>query len=183
MKKLSGLSGGAILMAGLLFLSFTVQKAHHNPQVRGEGHETVSEKLFIPDAFFVKYNPRIHDWTNMDDNNKYGVVNDIRWEFDKAEQAMDYHKKNLSVNSQKGVELHAKIAIPGAEELHIYKEAASIEKLNKDMGINTMEYCYLFVVNKVVAKVWVKVNGNVSVEEASLFAREAAKTIQLAIGK
>jgi hypothetical protein len=178
---------GIVITAGLLSISFTPNKL----QVRGEGHEKVSENLFIEDAFFKQFNlepavrssQKIHDWTSMDENNKYAVVNDIRWEFDTHDQALDYHKKNLSVNSQKGVELHPRISIPGVEELHIYKESTSIENLNKDLGINTMEYCYLFVVDKVVAKVWVKVNGNVRVDEASVFAREAAKTIQKALEK
>jgi hypothetical protein len=189
MKNLSVLIT-AIIALGIISISFTSKKVNRL-QVRGEGHETVPEKLFIDDAFFTKYkleqavrsNQKIHDWTSMDETNKYVVVNDIRWEFDKPEQALDYHRKNLSVNSQKGVELHPRISIAGVEELHVYKESASIENLNKDLGINTMEYCYLFVVDRVVAKIWVKVNGNVSVEEASLFAREAAKTIQKALGK
>jgi len=183
----------ASVALAIFTISFTAPAKAPMLQAKGEGHEKVSEKLFIDDAFFKKYKleasaraiQRIHDWTNMvDKDNKYAVVNDIRWEFDKPEQALDYYQKNLTVNSQKGVELKGtRINIPGVTELHIYKESASIENLNKDLGISTMEYGYLFVVDKVVAKVWVKVNGDVKVDEAALFAKEAASTIHKALGK
>jgi hypothetical protein len=190
MKKITVVLTVCIVFAAFA-MSFVPKNTLMNLQAKGEGHESVSDKLFIPADYFKKFNldpepvinPRIHDWASMDKTNKYAVVNDIRWEFDNAVLALDYQKKNLSANSQKGVELHPQLNVTGVTEMHVYKEAESITNLNKDLGINTMEYCYLFVVDKVVAKVWVKVNGDIKVEEASVFAREASLAIKKALGK
>ena len=180
-----------VILIGTVSFSFISKTAVAFKPGNPDGHEQIADNLFIADAFFVKYNltlgprtsPHIRDWSTIDRTSKIGVVDDVRWEFDNAEKAAEYHAKNLKVNSESGLEIQAKIYIPGALNLHIYRESKSITDLNKEMGIDTKEFYFLFTIDKVVAKVFVSVNGDVSVNDASVFAIEAAKTIKKALGK
>ena len=189
MKNLFGFAV-AFFVSGLFLVSFSSETRSYAVKGNPDGLDKIPDNLFIPDAFFVKYNLKmapqsnlhIKDWSTPERTAEIGVVDDVRWEFNNADEAMAYHKKNLVVNSENGVEIKDGVYIPGAEELHIYRESKSITDLNQNMGINTKEFYFLFVIDKVVAKVFVTVNGNVSLNDASVFAKEAAKDIRNALG-
>ena len=190
MKNLYRSSAALFVISLLLFFSFSSLTVSHTPKGNPDGLETIPDNLFIPDVFFTKYklelqersNAHIKDWSTIDRSAKIGVVDDVRWEFKDAEEAMAWHKKNLNVNSESGTELKDKMYIPGAQDLHMYRESKSITDLNKSMGIDSKEYYFLFAMDKVVVKVFVTVNGEVSLDEASAFAKEAAKSVRTALG-
>jgi hypothetical protein len=180
----------AFIFMGAISVSFLSNRTNKHGPGNPDGYDKIADNLFIADAFFAKYNltlgpqtsPHIKDWSSMDRANKFGVVDDIRWEFDDAAKAADYHAKNLKVNSESGLEIQSRIYIPGVMNLHVYRESKSITDLNKEMGIDTKEFYFLFTIDKVVAKVFVSVNGDVSADDASVFPKEAAKTIKKALG-
>jgi len=179
-----------LVVSGLLLVSFSSESSTYAVKGNPDGLDKIPDNLFIPDAFFTKYNlemapqsnVHIKDWSTIDRTARIGVVDDVRWEFNNAEEAMAYHKKNLGVNSESGIEIHDRVYIPGAQELHIYRESKSITDLNQSMGIDTKEFYFLFVIDKVVAKVFVTVNGDATIDDASVFAKEAAKDIRNALG-
>ncbi len=188
--KNSLMFAAALIITGAMLVSFSSQPATYALKGNPDGLDKIPDNLFIPDAFFRKYNlqlapqanAHIKDWSTLERTAEVGVVDDVRWEFNTAEEAMAWHKKNLTVNSENGVQINDKIYIPGAQDLHIYRESKSITDLNQSMGIDTKEFYFLFVINKVVAKVFVTVNGNSSINDALVFAKEAAKDIQNALG-
>jgi len=190
MKNLYRSSAFFFISAFLLVFTLTSLSVSNVPKGNPDGLENITDNLFIPDAFFTKYklelqersNVHIKDWSTIDRTAKFGVVDDVRWEFKDADEAMAWHKKNLKVNSESGEELKDKMYIPGAQELHMYRESKSITDLNKSMGIDSKEYYFLFAMDKVVVKVFVTVNGEVSLEDASVFAKEAAKSVRTALG-
>jgi len=178
------------LLGAMFVFCFSTIAIAQKVKENSDGLETIPDNLFIPDAYFTKYklelqersNAHIKDWSTIDRTAKIGVVDDDRWEFKDAEEALAWHKKNLTVNSESGAEIKDRVYIPGAQDLHIYRESKSITDLNKSMGIDSKEYYFLFAIDKVVLKVFVSVNGNVSLDDASVFAKEAARNVRNALG-
>ena len=184
---------GFVLFLGALTLSlvsFSSNPGKSNIKGNPDGLEKIPENLFIPDAFFTKYNlelapqsnVHIKDWSTIDRTAKIGVVDDVRWEFKDAEEAMAWHKKKLTENSENGVEFKDNMSIPGAQELHMYRESKSITDMNASMNIDTKQFYFIYVIDRVVSKVVVTVNGKVSLDDASVFPKEAAKNVRNALG-
>jgi len=184
---------GSFLLFGTLALSlvsFSPRTSRDFAKGNPDGLEKIPENLFIPDVFFTKYNlelapqsnAHIKDWSTIDRTAKIGVVDDVRWEFKDADEAMAWHKKNLNANSENGVEFKDKMYIPGAQDLHMFRESKSITDMNASMNIDTKQFYFIYVIDKVVAKVVVTVNGKVTLDDASVFAKEAAKNVRNALG-
>ncbi len=189
---MKNLIGSAVLLGALTLSLVSFSSKISRSVVKGnpDGNEKIPENLFIPDAFFTKYNlelapqsnAHIKDWSTIDRTAKIGVVDDDRWEFKDADEAMAWYKKKLTENSENGVEIKDQMYIPGAQELHMYRESKSITDMNASMNIDTKQFYFIYVIDKVVAKVVVTVNGKVSLDDASLFPKEAAKDIRTALG-
>ena len=189
---MKNLFGSALFLGALTLslVSFSTKTSKSFIKGNSDGLEKIPESLFIPDAFFSKYNlelapqsnAHIKDWSTIDRTAKIGVVDDVRWEFKDAEEAMTWHKKKLSENSENGVEFKDKMYIPGAQELHMYRESKSITDMNASMNIDTKQFYFIYVIDKVVSKVVVTVNGKVSLDDASVFPKEAAKNVRNALG-
>jgi hypothetical protein len=176
----------------ILCLSITVagpaQKAGTKDKIN---QDSVPQSYFIRDDFFVKYdmdqkasnNPFMHVWISPVKNSKFSTINDIRLSFANKHKALAFFKKNLAANSENATEIHPGITIQGTQELHIYKESDAMAIQNKKDGYNLRYYFFLFLVDKVYVKVFVSANIETTVQDASIFAIEAAKTVQLATKK
>lgn len=105
-------------------------------------------------------------------------VNDIRWVFDSPQEAMDFHYKFISINSENGVELkdHS-VHLPHVDTLQIFRESENLSKMNKAFGIDANMYYFLFVQGNVVGKLFVNTASTVGLEEAAELADKASNRI------
>jgi hypothetical protein len=185
----------------MIFLGFAVmpgisfKPAPDNSRIKKPKPETLSDS--IPDSYFIssdffetyslkatKKNSHMRVWDNPDKKGFYRTVNDIRFKFDNAEKAGEDFDKNLESNSEAGRELHPGIKIPGTTHLHVFKESKAMEDRLKTFGVKDVRFYYfLFLVDNVYAKVFLTVDKSISVKGASVFAAEAAKRINAALGK
>jgi len=149
--------------------------------------DSLTQAMFIDSSFCSKYNlknvtrnfNRMNIWQNTSaDPKDFMRVCDIRWQFKDNLEAVAFHKKFLSVNSEAGEEIkNANIPVANVTELRIFRESEQMRKMNEAFGAAMNSYYFIFVVDNSVAKIFVYTKPNVSAEEASIFAKEAARRL------
>jgi hypothetical protein len=153
-------------------------------------YDSIPANYYISEDFFGPYSLKsskktnhMHVWNNPDTKGMYRTVNDIRYRFENADRAAADFDKNLEVYSEGGREIHPAIKISGSTHLHIYTESKKMESLLKGFGLSdTRFYYFLFLMDNVYVKVYLSVDKSISVKQASLFAIEAARSVQNATG-
>jgi len=186
LKRIFGLALLAIIACS--FSAFQPAKAL---RASGIKHDSIAPYFFVADTFMAQNglqlksdeNPHMRVWYNPLKTSKYKTVNDIRIGFENHKAALKFFKKNLKGNSENGTEIHPSLVIPGISDLHVYKESDQMVKDNKVSGLNQRYYFFLFLVDYVYVKVFVATDTSTTVEEAAVFAKEAAKTMHLVFGK
>jgi hypothetical protein len=121
---------------------------------------------------------RIIVWRNINMTAKDSITRlcDIRWRFKNNKEALAFHRKYINVNAEDGREIKDyHFTIPGAKELRVFRESAAITDLAKQQKMDPSFYYYIFVVDNYVVKVFVNGKSNLSVDGASVFAKEAAR--------
>ena len=108
-------------------------------------------------------------------------VVDLRWYFNTAEEATQYLKLNLPYLSESGDQINQKIKIDNVSNLYVYNEGAGARSMNKAIGVESYSYFFLFTVKNLVAKVFVNSGKQIAVNEAVVFAKEAAKKLNTAL--
>ncbi len=191
MKNISLFISFAIL-AGFISMSF-VGREFNNIQTAGPKirHDSIPDNYFIPDSFCEKfdlqlksrYHPNMRVWFNPAKNAKYITVNDIRVGFETKGKAVKFFKKNLKSNAENALEIYPKINIPGTKDLHIFRESDAMAKANKLSNINQRYYFFLYLVDYVYVKVFVAASPETTLEEASVFAIEAANSVKRNLAK
>lgn len=150
--------------------------------------DSLTQALYFDSTFCSSYNlknvtrnfKRMNVWTSpLNYNTKdFMQVCDIRWLFKDKSEAEAFHKKFLTVNAEFGEEIkNSKVAIDGVTQLRIFRENEQTRKTNEGFGFPMNFYYFIFVVDNCVAKVFVNTKTNVTVEQAAVFAKEAAKRI------
>ena len=151
--------------------------------------DSLTQSLYIDSTFCSNYNlknitgkfKRMNVWNNPlnYDAKDFMRVCDIRWLFKDKFEAEAFHKKFLPVNSESGEEItNSKVYIENVTQLKIFRENAQARKMNEGFGLSMNFYYFIFIVDNCVAKVFVNTKTNVTVEQAAVFAKEAAKKIK-----
>jgi hypothetical protein len=178
------------IVLGSLFLTSMQTASTCNlsrPVLQGD---SIPNNYYISDSFFAPYSLKssskknhTRTWMNPDTKGMYKTMNDIRYRYASAEQAAEDFESNLQLHSEGAQEIHPAIKIPGTSHLHIYKESKKMKELNKAFGLSDLRFYYfLFLVDNVYIKVFLSVDQSVSIKEASVFAVEAANSVQRALG-
>jgi len=147
--------------------------------------EKWSKAYYISDEFCAakglkpgQTNDFMRVWNSDFINDKMTRVVDIRWYFSSASEANDYLEKNIADLSEKGDTINSKIEIPMVSNLRIFRESADMRKMNESLGLKNNMYFFIFTVKNYLAKVFV--SGDMKLEEAASFAKEAAKRLNAA---
>jgi hypothetical protein len=180
-----------LLFACIVSLSFTVAPSLSKQKVGPVNHDSIPPNFFLPDSFLVNYNlqlksdanPNMRVWKNPLKGSQIFILNDIRLGFKNEKKAVAFLKKNLAENSENGIEIQTGIKIPGTQELRIFRENDKVALANNKAGYNVRCYFFLFVVDYVYVKIFLTTDSKTTVEEASVFAQEAARDLHLALGK
>lgn len=107
------------------------------------------------------------------------IVIDIRWVLESRDKALEFHKTYLKENSESGNPYTKKdIKIKNVEALYIFNENDTGAAVLKEMGVEQRHHYFLFVVDNVVAKVFVATKPNVSTKKAAKFAQLAATQLK-----
>ncbi|MCC6371878.1 MAG: hypothetical protein IT236_12790 [Bacteroidia bacterium] len=183
-----------ILVLIVLFLwsnnFFAQNSALENEFVKFEqSHkDSINPVLYIGEDFYSKYGlksvsqkqGRMQVWSHPlnFDSPDFMRIGDIRWVFKTHQEAMDFHAKYLQVNAEYGEEINMyKFKIPKVDELRVFKESEKTKFMNAEMGFPMNFYYFIFVKDRVVAKVFVNTVPSITVEQASVFAKEAARRV------
>lgn len=141
--------------------------------------------LFLTSSFLAKYNLKLVQsegnfiaWSS-DATSMIQRFVDIRWVFENNEDAWRYHRANLKANSEDGQPLTETIDLPGAQDLYICRESASVEKMIKQMLLTMRQYYFLFVVDNVVFKLFIATDTSVTLQDVKAFAEEAIARLRL----
>lgn len=151
--------------------------------------DNISDDLFLNAAFCEKYglksassgSQRMKMWTSVDGDNaeKFIKVCDVRWHFKSKKEALESYHKFMDIISEGGKEItdHS-IKIEGVQELRIFETGDNMRKMMEAFKITEKEcYYFLFVCNGYVAKVFVNHKQGTTLEQASVFAVEAARLL------
>ena len=149
--------------------------------------DSLTQSMYFDSTFCSTYHlknitkqfTRMNVWqNNIADTEDFIRVCDIRWRFKNHSEALTFHKKYISVNSEGGEEIKkANISIDKITELRVFRESAEMRKMNEALGGTMYFYYYLFVVDNVMAKVFVSSKKNITTERAAIFAKEAARRL------
>jgi len=176
MKKLISL----LFFVGLYIIGHA-QAEHMIPK------EKWSKDFYISDEFCAtkglkpgETNGMLRVWNSVGKGSDVSRVVDIRWYFATAREALQYLKDNLSDLSEQGDSITEKIIIDSVSNLAVYKEGAGMRKMNEALGIKMKMYFFLFTVKNYLAKVFVSSEKDLTVADALLFAKEAAKRLNSA---
>lgn len=176
-----------LLFVSTSYAQFSELEKEFN-QFENTHNDILPQSLFIDSAFCAKYhlknitkdfkNMNIWNENSFNDSEDFMRVCDIRWQFKDKAEAAAFHKKFLPVNSESGEPItNSKITIDKTQQLKIFRENAQTRKMNEGFGLSMNFYYFIFVVDNVVAKVFVNTKTSVTVEQAAVFAKEAAKRI------
>jgi hypothetical protein len=106
---------------------------------------------------------------------------DIRWVFASSQEAADYLEKNLEKESEGGYQVKKTLKLPNATKIYVYREDPMTAGMYEMMGAENVHWYYLFVIDKVVAKVFTMGNKT-SMSTSYKLALEAAKHISQKLG-
>jgi len=147
--------------------------------------EKWSKAFYISDEFCAarglkpgESNDLLRVWNGDFINGMMTRVVDIRWYFTSVSEAKDYLEKNITDLSEKGDTINTKIEIPMVSNLRIFRESADLRKMNESFGLKSNMYYFIFTVKNYLTKVFV--SGDMKLEEAAAFAKEAAKRLNAA---
>lgn len=140
--------------------------------------------FFTPEIFFqemglvkTESNKALRVYTKNEDNpDDVSRIVDIRWVFATKKEASDYLDKNLELQSEGGYRMKKEVILPNAEKLYIYREEPASVSMYEMMGAENVHWYYLFIIDRVVAKVFTSGNKT-SIATSYKFALEAAKHI------
>lgn len=106
---------------------------------------------------------------------------DIRWVFASKTEAEDYLGGNLGKESEGGYPVKKMITLPNASKIYVFREESVSTRMYNMMGVEHVHWYYLFVVDRVVAKVFTAGNKTAMATSYRL-AWEAAKHISSRLG-
>jgi hypothetical protein len=137
--------------------------------------------LFIPVAFFKPYklipgevNNFLHVYNMEGKEGRYQRMVDIRWVFHNNADALKWHRIKLEANSEGGTEVKGAFVLPGAEEVHVYRESPEMAETIKGFGIKQRQHYCIFVVGNVVCKVFLATDESIDSKAILPFANAAA---------
>lgn len=150
--------------------------------------ETNDVNLFIPAAFFTAYgmkagetNELLHVYNNFGNNKeleRYQRAVDIRWTFKNEADARRWLKMNLEKESEGGVPVKDKIALPGASELYVLREGPQALEMLKAFGLDQRHHYFIFIYKNVVCKVFIATDGTVNTSTLVPFAEAAMEQVK-----
>jgi hypothetical protein len=147
----------------------------------------IPAKFFISDAFAaskglkpVKNDGGSKTWKGKM-KNVTTTVKDSRWKFNSFDEAAQHLQLNMPLLSETGDQEMGNIKITGASNLFVYNEGAGNRSYNEATGVKSFSYIFLFTVKNYVAKVNVITNEKITVNDAAVFAKEAAKRLNAAL--
>jgi hypothetical protein len=149
--------------------------------------ETNADNIFIPAAFFTSYglaaveaNSRLHVYNNVREAPaQYQRIVDIRWTFETAADALQWHQQMMEENAEGGVPINDMIVIEGAKELKLFRESAGMAKNMKALGIAQRHHYFLFVYKNIVCKIFIATDENTSSMQLVPFAVAAVKQLKV----
>ncbi len=150
--------------------------------------DSLAQNVYIDSSFCSKYYlknitqkfKRMNVWQSQSksETNGYMRICDIRWQFKDNFEATSFHNKFISVNSEFGEEIkNSGILIDNTTHLKIFRENGQARKMNESFGSPMNFYYFIFVVDNYVAKVFVNTKTNITVDQAVIFAKEAARKL------
>jgi hypothetical protein len=150
--------------------------------------EKWSKDFFLSDEFCAgkglkpgETNQLLRAWNSDMDNGKFSRVVDIRMYFESPSDAADYLNNNIAELSEKGDPVYYKTKMPQVSNLKVFREGAGARNLNASLGLKSNMYYFVFTVKNYIAKVFVSAESDMTVDEASVFAKEAAGRLNTAI--
>lgn len=165
------------------FMAF--QKSHN---------DSLTRETYMDAAFCSKFNlkedswnyRRMATWVNPAGHGSKDFIKvcDIRWRFKDNKEALAFHKKFLGVNSDYGeeIEMH-NLELQHAQDFHVFRENVGARQMSADFGYPVSTYYFLFVMDNHVAKVLVNTKTSVTVDQAFVFAKEAARKLHIGTSK
>lgn len=172
----------------LVLLVFTVAKASAQEHMIPDAQW--SKRYYISDQFCAarklapgESNGLLLSWYSGDKGNGLFRVVDMRWIFENEADAVQYMKLNMPNLSETGDPLKEKINIGKVKNLYVFNEGAGMRKLNESMGTKYYSYLFLFTVKNFMAKTYVSSENPLTLSTALIYAREAARRLNAAVGK
>lgn len=118
--------------------------------------------LLLPSTFFTskgltlnQSNQNMNQYINKAYTNaSLEMVYDIRLVFSSAEHANTYIDQNLEKVSEGGYPYKKAVKIPNASAIYMYREAPSVAKFNNAMGVPHAQWYIIFVIDRVVVKIF-----------------------------
>jgi len=93
-------------------------------------------------------------WNDKDDSLKFiSQFYDVRLKFDSNKEATAFHKNYLKLNSENGIKhKHHGLKFEGANNFYAFDASEQINNMMKMVGMRA--YCFLFVVDNYVVKLY-----------------------------
>ncbi|MBI1837261.1 MAG: hypothetical protein HYR91_08360 [Flavobacteriia bacterium] len=97
-------------------------------------------------------------WNDKDDSLKFiSQFYDVRLKFESNNEAIQFHKDYLKLNSENGIKhKHHGIKFEGANNFYVFDASEQINKMMNMVGMRA--YCFLFVVDNYVIKLYLTCN-------------------------
>lgn len=156
-----------------------------------EPAETCDPKLFIPETALSKYHlfpgersecVRIYNYPNLNNGDPvFQRLVDVRWVFKTNADALRWHEAQMKTNSEDGVPVTQKIVVPGAQDLHVFRESLGVTQFMRDYKLKQRFHYFIFVYKNVVCKVFVATNDKTQTAQTVLFANAAIKQLKAAV--
>jgi hypothetical protein len=148
--------------------------------------EKNADNIFTPAGFFIAYglkrgevNDLLHVYNSEERGEvKYQRVVDIRWTFETEADALEWHRKKMSENSENGEPVKEPIKVEGASALQVFREGAGAIKMLNGFGIKQRHHYFLFVYKNIVCKVFVATDDKTETKELVPFATAAVTQLK-----
>jgi hypothetical protein len=152
-------------------------------------HSSEDSSFLTPASVFetagmkcIEKNKRLRVYTKTEDRpNDVSRAVDIRWVFSSSQEAADFLEKNLEKESEGGYPIKKVLSLPNAAKVYIYREEPMSVGMYEMTGAENAHWYYIFVIDRIVAKVFTAGNKT-SMSTSYKLAFEAAKHISQKLG-
>ncbi len=147
---------------------------------------------FIPATTCAKYklvaaegnDALMNVYNNLTENATIQRVNDIRWQAKTKAEAIEWYKNNAAMLNEGAKDITEKLTSPvGVDIWNVYEANDETKKMMESMSIPQNHYYFTFVVDKIVAKIFVAATEKVSLTDAWNFAKKGLIATLKASGK
>ncbi|MBL0146550.1 MAG: hypothetical protein IPP48_13245 [Chitinophagaceae bacterium] len=177
----------SLLLAAFLFCTNIFSQNAELPAITTQNAQT----FFIPNATCIKYKliaGNSDAWMKVYNNTAETAtiqrVNDIRWQATAKTKAIEWYKNNAALLNEGAKDISGKLNPPvGVDAWNVYEANDEMQSMMEAMGIKQKQYTFTFVVDKIVAKIFIGANEKVTLAQAWQFAKHGLIATLKASGK